>query len=315
MNLNVAVQMDPIARINIRGDSTFALMLEAQKRGHELSYYTPDQLSLRGEELVAPVQVVTVRDEAGNHFTLGEPKRTALASFDVVLLRQDPPFDLAYITSTHLLERIHPKTLVVNDPASVRNAPEKMFVLNFPQLMPPTLISRDLDEINSFRDEHGAVVMKPLHGHGGAAVFRVMPQDMNFGSLFDMFSVTFREAWVIQRFLPEVKHGDKRIILVDGEFAGAVNRVPAPDDLRSNMVRGGAAQATDLSEREREICATLGPALRERGLLFVGIDVIDGNLTEINVTSPTGIRAIARLNGPDVAAKIWDTIEAKRAGK
>jgi glutathione synthase len=315
MKLNVAVQMDPIARINIRGDSTFALMLEAQKRGHGLYYFTPDQLSLRGEELVAPVQAVTVRDEAGNHFTLGEPKRQPLNSFDVILLRQEPPFDIAYITSTHLLERIHPKTLVVNDPASVRNAPEKMFVLNFPQLMPPTLISRDLDEINSFRAEHGAVVMKPLHGHGGAAVFRVMPQDMNFGSLFDMFSVTFREPWVIQRFLPEVKHGDKRIILVDGEFAGAVNRVPAPDDLRSNMVRGGAAQATDLSEREREICATLGPALRERGLLFVGIDVIDGNLTEINVTCPTGIRAIARLGGPDVAAKIWDTIEAKRGGK
>ena len=295
MNLNVAVQMDPIARINIRGDSTFALMLEAQKRGHGLFYFTPDQLSLRGEELVAPVQAVTVRDEAGNHFTLGEPKRELLNAFDVILLRQEPPFDIAYITSTHLLERIHPKTLVVNDPASVRNAPEKMFVLNFPQLMPPTLISRDLDEINSFRQEHGAVVMKPLHGHGGAAVFRVMPQDMNFGSLFDMFSVTFREPWVIQRFLPEVKHGDKRIILVDGEFAGAVNRVPAPDDLRSNMVRGGAAQATDLSAREREICETLGPALRERGLLFVGIDVIDGNLTEINVTCPTSARFSASM--------------------
>jgi glutathione synthase len=312
MKLNVAVQMDPIARINIRGDSTFALLLEAQKRGHALSYYTPDKLSLRGEEVVAPVQVLTVRDEVGDHCTLGEPRRTPLASFDVVLLRQDPPFDLAYITSTHLLERIHPKTLVVNDPASVRNAPEKVFVMDFPELMPPTLISRDLDEINAFRDEHGAVVMKPLHGHGGAAVFRVMPQDMNFGSLFDMFSVTFREPWVIQRFLPEVKHGDKRIILVDGEFAGAVNRVPAPDDLRSNMVRGGAAKATDLTPREREICATLGPKLRERGLLFVGIDVIDGFLTEINVTSPTGIRAIARLNGPDVAAKIWDVIEKKR---
>jgi glutathione synthase len=230
----------------------------------------------------------------------------------VVLLRQDPPFDLAYITSTHFLERIHPKTLVVNDPASVRNAPEKIFVMDFPDLMPPTLISRDLDEINSFRNEHGAVVMKPLHGHGGAAVFRILPQDMNFGSLFDMFSVTFKEPWVIQRFLPEVKHGDKRIILVAGEFAGAVNRVPAQDDLRSNMVRGGAAKATDLTDREREICARLGPALRERGLLFVGIDVIDGHLTEINVTSPTGIRAIARLNGPDVAAMIWDAIEGKR---
>ena len=313
MKLNVAVQMDPIARINIRGDSTFALLLEAQKRGHGLSYYTPDRLSLRGEELVAPVQILSVRDEEGNHFTLGEPKREALSVFDVILLRQDPPFDLAYITSTHLLERLQPKTLVVNDPASVRNAPEKLFVMNFPQLMPPTLISRDLDEINAFRDEHGAVVMKPLHGHGGAAVFRIMPQDMNFGSLFDMFSVTFKEPWVIQRFLPEVKHGDKRIILVDGEFAGAVNRVPAADDLRSNMVRGGAAKATDLTDREREICTSLGPALRQHGLLFAGIDVIDGHLTEINVTSPTGIRAIARLGGPDIAAKIWDAIENKRS--
>jgi glutathione synthase len=307
--------MDPIARINIRGDSTFALLLEAQKRGHGLSYYTPDKLSLRDDELVAPMQVLTVRDEVGDHFTLGEPRREPLAAFDVVLLRQDPPFDLAYITSTHLLERLQPKTLVVNDPAGVRNAPEKLFVMDFPQLMPPTLISRDLDEINAFRDEHGAVVMKPLHGHGGAAVFRIMPQDMNFGSLFDMFSVTFREPWVIQRFIHEVKHGDKRIILVEGEFAGAVNRVPATDDLRSNMVRGGAAHATDLTEREREICTTLGPALRKRGLLFAGIDVIDGNLTEINVTSPTGIRAIARLGGPDIAAKIWDVIEGKRRGK
>jgi len=312
MKLNVAVQMDPIARINIRGDSTFALLLEAQKRGHTLSYYTPDKLSLRGEDLVAPIQLLSVRDQEGDFFTLGEAERRSLASFDVVLLRQDPPFDLAYITSTHFLQRIHPKTLVVNNPASVRNAPEKIFVMDFPELMPPTLISRYMEEINSFRDEHGAVVMKPLHGHGGAAVFRIMPQDMNFGSLYDMFSVTFREPWVIQKFLPEIKHGDKRIILVDGEFAGAVNRVPAPDDLRSNMVRGGAAQATELTPRERVICERLGPSLRERGLLFVGIDVIDGHLTEINVTSPTGIRAIARLGGPDVAAKIWDCIEKKR---
>jgi glutathione synthase len=312
MKLNVAVQMDPIARINIAGDSTFALLLEAQKRGHALSYYTPDKLSLRGDEVVAPVQVLNVRDEVGNHFTLGAPRREPLAAYDVILLRQDPPFDLAYITSTHFLERLHPRTLVVNDPRSVRDAPEKIFVMDFPDLMPPTLISRDLDEINAFRGEHGAVVMKPLHGYGGAAVFRVMPQDMNFGSLFDMFSVTFREPWVIQRFLPEVKQGDKRIILVDGEFAGAVNRVPATDDLRSNMVRGGAAKATDLTPREREICARLAPALRERGLLFVGIDVIDDHLTEINVTSPTGIRAVAKLGGPDVAAKIWDAIEKKR---
>ena len=314
MSLKIAVQMDPIERINIKGDSTFALLLEAQKRGHQLTYYTPDRLALLNGQVFAHVESLSVRDKPGDHFTLDKPRRAALAEFDVVLLRQDPPFDLAYVTTTHLLERIHPKTLVVNDPANVRNAPEKVFVTEFSDLMPPTLISRDLEEINAFRDEHGAVVMKPLHGHGGAAVFRVMPQDMNFGSLFDMFSVTFREPWVIQRFLPEVKHGDKRIILVDGEFAGAVNRVPAADDLRSNMVRGGAAQATELSAREREICATLGPALRERGLLFVGIDVIDGFLTEINVTSPTGIRAIQNLGGPDVAAAVWDKIEEKRRG-
>ncbi|MEW6641153.1 MAG: glutathione synthase [Pseudomonadota bacterium] len=312
MTLNIAVQMDPIARINIRGDSTFAMLLEAQRRGHSISYYTPDKLSLWGRDVVAPVHPLTVRDEENNHYTLGEARRTDLSSFDVILLRQDPPFDLAYITTTHLLERIHPKTLVVNDPASVRNAPEKMFVMEFSDLMPPTLISRDVEEINAFRAEHGDVVMKPLYGHGGSAVFRIMPKDMNFGSLYDMFSVTFREPWVIQRFLPEVKSGDKRIILVDGEFAGAVNRVPAENDLRSNMVRGGAAKSTDLSPREREICERLGPALRARGLLFVGIDVIDGHLTEINVTSPTGIRAIARVGGPDVAARLWDVIEAKR---
>ena len=312
MTLKVAVQMDPIARINVRGDSTFALLLEAQKRGHAMSYYTPESLSLNGKHLVASVNSLTVRDQEGDHFTLGEAKRVQLDSFDVILLRQDPPFDLAYITTTHFLERIHDKVLVVNNPASVRNAPEKIFVMEFADLMPPTLISRDKDEINAFRKEHGDVVMKPLYGHGGAAVFRVTAQDMNFGSLYDMFAVTFREPWVIQKFLPNVKHGDKRIILVDGEFAGAVNRVPAEDDLRSNMVRGGAAKATDLSAREIEICKRLGPALRQMGLLFVGIDVIDGNLTEINVTSPTGIRAIAKLGGPDVAAIIWDCIETKR---
>ena len=312
MKLKVAVQMDPIARINIRGDSTFALLLEAQKRGHVISYYTPESLSLNGKHLIASVQPLTVRDQEGDHFTLGEAKRVQMDSFDVVLLRQDPPFDLAYITTTHFLERIHDKVLIVNNPASVRNAPEKIFVIEFADLMPPTLISRDKDEINAFRKEQGDVVMKPLYGHGGAAVFRVTPQDMNFGSLYDMFAVTFREPWVVQKFLPNVKHGDKRIILVDGEFAGAVNRVPAEDDLRSNMVRGGAAKATDLSARELEICRRLGPSLRQMGLLFVGIDVIDGNLTEINVTSPTGIRAIAKLGGPDVAAIIWDCIETKR---
>jgi glutathione synthase len=232
----------------------------------------------------------------------------------VILMRQDPPFDLAYISATHLLERVQPATLVVNDPAHVRNAPEKVFVTEFPDLMPPTLVTRDLAEIKAFRAEHGDIVMKPLYGNGGAAVFRLAPQDANFGSLYDLFAVTFREPWVVQKFLPAVKQGDKRIILVDGEFAGAVNRVPAADDLRSNMVRGGAAEATQLTAREREICARLGPPLRERGLLFAGIDVIDGFLTEINVTSPTGIRAIKRLGGPDIAAMIWDRIEAKRKG-
>ena len=315
MSLKVAVQMDPIERINIRGDSTFALLLEAQKRGHNLFYYTPDRLAQIGNELFAAVQPLQVRDRQGDHFTLGEPARSTLAAFDVILLRQDPPFDLAYITTTHLLERIHPRTLVVNDPAHVRNAPEKIFVLEFSDLMPPTLVTRDLAEIRAFREQHGDIVMKPLYGSGGAAVFRLTRDDLNFGSLYDLFATTFREQWMVQKFLPAVKNGDKRIILVDGEFAGAVNRVPAADDLRSNMVRGGAAQATDLTAREKEICARLGPALRARGLIFVGIDVIDGNLTEINVTSPTGIRAIARLGGPDVAAKIWDTIEAKRGGK
>jgi glutathione synthase len=312
MPLKVAVQMDPIERINIRGDSTFALLLEAQRRGHTLSYYTPDKLAQRGLEIFAAAQPLQVRDKAGDHYTLADARRVDLSSFDVVLLRQDPPFDLAYITTTHLLERIHPKTLVVNDPAQVRNAPEKIFVLEFPDLMPPTLVTRDLAEIKAFRAEHGDIVMKPLYGHGGGAVFRLTRDDLNFGSLYDMFATTFREQWMVQQFLPAVKDGDKRIILVDGEFAGAVNRVPAADDLRSNMVRGGAARATELTPREREICARLGPALRERGLLFVGIDVIGGYLTEINVTSPTGIRAIGNLGGPDIAAMIWDKIEAKR---
>jgi glutathione synthase len=314
MSLTLAVQMDPIERINIRGDSTFALLLEAQRRGHGIAYYTPDRLALRGGKVFATVQPLKVRDQPGDHFTLGEPSRVELTTFDVVLLRQDPPFDLAYVTTTHLLERIHPKTLVVNDPAQVRNAPEKMFVMEFPDLMPPTLITRDLAEIKAFRAEHGDIVMKPLYGHGGGAVFRLTRDDLNFGSLYDMFAATFREPWVVQKFLPEVKDGDKRIILVDGEFAGAVNRVPAADDLRSNMVRGGSPKETELSAREREICRRLGPALRERGLLFVGIDVIGGQLTEINVTSPTGIRAIKNLGGPDVAALIWGEIESKRAG-
>ncbi len=312
MCLNVAVQMDPIERINVRGDSTFAMLLEAQARAYSISYYTPDQLSLRDSKVTATVRPVVLRDVVGDHVTLGEPKHVDLSSFDVVLLRQDPPFDLAYITSTHILERIHPKTLVVNDPAHVRNAPEKVFVTEFPDLMPPTLLTRDLEAIKAFRAEHGDIVMKPLYGKGGEGVFLLTREDLNFGSLYDLFSTMFREQWVVQKFLPAVKKGDKRIILVDGEFAGAVNRVPAADDLRSNMVRGGTPAATDLTEREREICNRIGPALRERGLLFVGIDVIGGYLTEINVTSPTGIRSVKNLGGPDIAAMLWDKIEEKR---
>ncbi|HMN50453.1 MAG TPA: glutathione synthase [Xanthobacteraceae bacterium] len=312
MALKVAVQMDPIERIKIAGDSTFAMLLEAQSRGHALSYYTPDRLSLSEGKLYAGVQALSVRDKAGDHFTLGAPVRPALSTFDVILLRQDPPFDMNYITTTHLLEKLDPGTLIVNNAASVRNAPEKMFVMEFGDLMPPTLITRDLEEIKAFRAKHKDIVMKPLYGKGGESVFRVALDDLNFGSLYDLFSVTFREAWVVQKFLPEVKDGDKRIILVDGEFAGAVNRVPAEGDLRSNMVRGGSPKKTDLSPREREICDRLGPELKKRGLIFTGIDVIAGWLTEINVTSPTGIRAIKNLGGPDVAAMLWDTIENKR---
>ena len=311
MALKVAVQMDPIERIKIAGDSTFALLLEAQSRGHALAYYTPDKLALSEGKIFASVQPLSVRDKTGDHFTLGEAKRTDLSSFDVILLRQDPPFDMNYITTTHLLEQL-PDTLVVNSPRSVRNAPEKLFVMEYTDLMPLTLITRDLEEIKAFRAKHKDIVMKPLYGKGGESVFRISPDDLNFGSLFDLFSVTFREAWVVQKFLPEVKDGDKRIILVDGEFAGAVNRVPAEGDLRSNMVRGGSPKKTDLSPREREICDRLGPELKKRGLLFTGIDVIAGWLTEINVTSPTGIRAIKNLGGPDVAAMVWDSIEKKR---
>jgi glutathione synthase len=315
MTLTVAVQMDPIQRIKIAGDSTFALLVEAQARGHSILHYTPDRLSLRDGAVTTTAEPIEVRDTEGDHVTLGEPRRIDLSEVDVVLLRQDPPFDLAYITTTHLLERIHPKTLVVNDPAHVRNAPEKIFVTEFPHLMPPTLITRDRAEIEAFRSEYGDIVMKPLYGNGGAAVFKVGREDPNFGSLFDLFSVTFREPWVVQRFLAKVSEGDKRIILIDGEALGAINRVPAPNDIRSNMVRGGAAKPTDLTPREREICETIGPHLKRMGQIFVGIDVIDGNLTEINVTSPTGIRAIKRLGGPDLAVAIWDAIEAKVVGK
>ena len=312
MSLSVAIQMDPIERIRIAGDTGFALMLEAQARGHTLYTYTPDKLSMRDGRVTAPMRPVTVRDAEGDHFTAGAEEKLDLSTLDVVLLRQDPPFDMAYVTTTHMLERIHPKTLVVNNPTEVRNAPEKIFVTHFPELMPPTLITRDRAEIEAFRDEHGEIVMKPLYGHGGATVFKTSRTDPNFGSLFDLFSNLFREPWVVQGFIKEVSEGDKRIILIDGKAAGAVNRVPAVGDLRANMVRGGAARPTDLSKKELEICEAIGPELSRRGLLLVGIDVIHGKLTEINVTSPTGVRAIKKLGGPDLAAQLWDVIESKR---
>jgi glutathione synthase len=311
--IDVAVQMDPLERINFAGDSTFALMLEARRRGHRLWHYTPDLLSLEGGALRAPAREIAVFDDPSRYYELGEQRILDLSDVDVVLLRQDPPFDLAYIASTHFLEKIQSRVLVVNDPAAVRNAPEKLFVMEFPDLMPPTLLTRDRAAIEDFRARHGEIVMKPLYGHGGASVFKVAARDPNFGSLFDLFHTLFREPWVVQRFLPAVAAGDKRILLVDGEAMGAVNRIPAEDDIRSNMVRGGAAAATMLTDREREICARLGPELKTRGLLFVGIDVIDGHLTEINVTSPTGLRALARLGGPDLASPIFDAIEAKLA--
>ena len=281
MSLTVAVQMDPIEKIRIAGDSTFALLLAAQERGHRLLYYTPDRLSMRDGRVIPSVQALTVRDVEGDHYGLGEPERIDLSTVDVVLMRQDPPFDMAYITATHLLERIHPKTLVVNDPAEVRNAPEKLFVTLFPQLMPPTLITRDKGEIEAFREEFGEIVMKPLHGHGGAAVLRVVREDPNFGSLYDLFSTTFKEPWVVQRFLPQVSEGDKRIILVDGKAAGAVNRVPAANDIRSNMVRGGAAQETELTPREREIAllAAGGASSRQiAGRLVISVRTVDNHL-------------------------------------
>jgi len=309
--LEIAVQMDPLDKINFAGDSTFALMLEAKRRGHSLWFYTPDLLSLEGSRLTARAQRIDVFDDPSRWYELGEPHELDLSKTDVVLLRQDPPFDLAYITSTHFLERLQAKTLVVNDPAHVRNAPEKVFVMEFGDLMPPTLLTRDRAAIEKFRAAHGEIVMKPLYGHGGASVFKVTPRDPNFGSLFDLFSVTFREPWVVQKFLPAVAKGDKRILLVNGEPLGAVNRLPAEDDIRSNMVRGGSAAATQFTDREMEICGRLGPELKKRGLLFVGIDVIDGWLTEINVTSPTGLRALRRIGGPDLAGPVFDAIESR----
>lgn len=312
MTLRVACQMDPIERIDIRGDSTFAILLEAQKRGHELFYYTPPDLSLHGDKLLARGQTLKVEDKVGAHYKLSHPRIENLADQDVVLLRQDPPFDMAYITTTHLLERIHPKTLVVNDPASVRNAPEKIFVLDFLDLMPPTIVTRSIDDVQAFRREMGDVILKPLYGNGGAAIFRLTKEDTNTASLVELFQTVFREPFMVQQYRPEVQFGDKRIILVDGKFAGAINRVPATGETRSNLHVGGTAVPTELTEREEEICARLGPELKKRGLLFTGIDVIGPYLTEINVTSPTGIRHVKQFGGADIAALIWNAIEAKR---
>ncbi|MBA9030928.1 glutathione synthase [Rhizobium leguminosarum] len=309
---NVAVQMDHVAGINIAGDSTFAMSLEAQARGYRLFHYTPDRLSFRDNRLYASVEPMVLRDVKGDHYELGAPERVDLATMDVVLLRQDPPFDMAYITSTHLLERIHPKTLVVNDPAWVRNSPEKIFVTEFSDLMPKTLITKDAAEIRRFRDEMGDIILKPLYGNGGAGVFHSTRDDRNLSSLLEMFGQLFREPFIAQQYLPDVRKGDKRIILVDGEFAGAINRVPAEHDSRSNMHVGGRAEATELTPREQEICTRIGPALRERGFLLVGIDVIGDYMTEINVTSPTGIREVKKFGGADIAALLWDAIERKR---
>ncbi len=315
MPLRIAMQMDPIERIDIRGDSSFALLLEAQRRGHELFYYTPPKLTLDRGKLIASGHSLKVEDKAGAHYQLGESRVEHLADFDVVHLRQDPPFDMGYITTTHLLERIHPKTLVVNDPDHVRNCPEKIFVLEFADLMPPTMVTRSLDDVAAFRKEYGDIIVKPLYGNGGAAVFRIQPGDTNLGALVELFGTVFREPFMVQQYRPEVRQGDKRIILVDGEVAGAINRVPASHETRSNMHVGGMPEPTKLTNREHEICARLGPELKKRGLIFVGIDVIGGFLTEINVTSPTGIREVKRFGGNDIAVMIWDAIEGKVAAR
>ncbi len=312
MALSIAVQMDHISKINISGDTTFALCLEAQNRGHRLFHYVPDQLSLRGNCVTAKLEPLTVRDAPGEHYSLGAPVKTDLAEMDVVLLRQDPPFDMHYITNTHLLERVHPKTLVVNDPAWVRNSPEKIFVMEFSDLMPETLITRDTNEILAFRREFGDIILKPLYGNGGAGVFHLRQDDRNLSSLLEMFASLTREPLIAQRYLEDVRTGDKRIILIDGEPVGAINRVPAAHDARSNMHAGGRPEKTELTAREREICERIGPSLRERGFVLVGIDVIGDFMTEINVTSPTGIREIKRFGGADVAALFWNSVEAKR---
>jgi len=313
MSLTVAIQMDHVSSIDIEADSTFVLALEAQERGHRLYHYLPRDLSLSRGRVMATAQTLEVRRERGNHYSLGPDEVVDLADMDVVLMRQDPPFDMAYITSTHILEHIHPKTLVVNDPVEVRNAPEKLFVTHFPELMPPTLITSRPEDVKAFRREHEDIIVKPLYGNGGAGVFHIAPGDENLNALLELFTELYREPVVVQRYLPEIRKGDKRIILVDGEPAGGVSRIPAEGDARANFHAGGQAKIGELDDRDREICAAIGPTLREKGLIFVGIDVIGGFLTEINVTSPTGIQEIDRLSNTKLEAQIWDAVEAKHA--
>ncbi len=311
MTLNVAFQMDPLETINIDTDSSFMMSLEALRRGHRLFHYQPKQLVLEGNQLSATVRPFTVARERGNHFTAGAAERIDLSKLDLVMMRQDPPFDMAYITATHLLQHIQPGTLVLNDPDAVRNAPEKLFVTHFPDFMPPTLITSDKEAVLEFRARHQDIIVKPLFGNGGAGVFHVKPDDENLGSLLETFTLLYREPVIVQRYLPEIRQGDKRIILIEGEPVGAVSRVPQQGEARANFHAGGAAQATELTRREQDICAAIGPTLREQGLVFVGIDVIGDYMTEINVTSPTGIQEINRLNGVQLEVLLWDAIEAR----
>ena len=313
MSLAVAIQMDPIESVDIDADSTFVLALEAQARQHALYHYLPEALVFRQNRLYARARPLEVRREKGNHFTMGAPELIDLATMDVILMRQDPPFDMSYITATHLLEHIHPQTLVVNDPAEVRNAPEKLFVTHFAELMPPTLIGSSRDDILAFRRDYKDIIVKPLFGNGGAGVFHITPEDENLNSLLELFTEFYREPIIVQQYMPAVREGDKRIILIDGEPVGGVLRVPPPGEARANMHVGAKPMKTELTDRERDICDAIGPLLSEKGLLFVGIDVIGGYVTEINVTSPTGIQEINRFDGVALEAKVWDAIETRRA--
>jgi glutathione synthase len=312
MPLKVAIQMDPVERINIETDTTFLLMMEAQSRGHALWIYGPEHLSMEDGRVFARGRSAVLRPTRGDHATLGSWEIRDIAAMDVVLMRQDPPFDMAYITAAHMLERVHPRTLVVNNPAEVRSAPEKIFVTDFPGLQPPTLITNDAEAIYDFRARHGDMVLKPLYGGAGSGVVRLKPEDPNLDALLELHAMIGREAVIAQKFIPAVSAGDKRILLVDGVPAGAINRIPAKDQVRSNLARGGRAEAVGLTARDEEICRAIGPELKRRGLLFVGIDVIGDYLTEINVTSPTGAQQLKRFGGPDVAVTLWDRIEAIR---